>query len=366
MVGSVEIQLNDTDSAGVFRDEGGATEIVAPCFWRGWFPLEWEYPFQGTHERRRVLRVHSQEPIVIRDLSLQDAQFADLILRETKREIEWARSCAKAEWVRMALGERLFAVEARADVLLAEAERLAQGGSTLNEFWMALGLKMLGTFLEGVRVVSFADEFWRLSDETADLPQFSLLNRFLADPQTLMGFFLKAKGIFASTAKSRLPFFVVHDQDGRRVRTNLEVPREVSNVASLAQSLKLQGGNVSVVPTVLPLFVQLRALSCVYFTDPPYLAPANRLADMLQIPQHPTYAIHFDLAKACGHVLWRALLRDGRGRMSGVNQENRGRMEHQLQGKPTLTFLYVLGGEELLGSLIATAQIRETDAIGSP
>lgn len=365
--GYVEFEFNDTDSAGVVLGDRIGAEVAFEDDKKEWLPINWEYPF-SRRPYSRLLRVRHNKQLVIAGLRIKELNLGELLISETERELNWSRSLILSGGANLWLmpaqrGE----IESRVQSCKAEVLRLINESSTLGEFWLSLGKWMLGTTLKDVNVVSFVHDFWRITEDNARETRFFLLDRFLSEPEVVMPHYLQAKGI-ESEDFTRLPFFVVHEQDGWFVRDELllvngslrfgdiVLERQKTNcVQGLANELADRGIVASIVPKILPLIVQLRQLGTIYLTDPPYLASAQKFADALGTEQHEILSVKFDLTKVLEKRMWKALVRDFHER-SGSKSDNKSL--HHFQHHPTLAFLWVLGGEELIRRLAEVSQLN--------
>ena len=247
---------------------------------------------------------------------------------------------------------------------------------------MSLGQCILGKRLDGVTSVSFANEYWQLTPETAASPRFAILNRFLEEPATVVPLFFRAKNI-DSQDYSRLPFYVVHEEDGWLIRSEMRLadgcvqigdklleigghpPRSSTELARIFSDHDFQA---SVVPKILPLIVQLRQLGVTYLTDPPYLSAAAKFAGLLGIEQQPMLSVRIDLTKALEGKIWRSLLRDFHSKYSqrltyGWDEEHSQPLNKLIsywQHHPTLIFLWVMGGEPLLDRIVEATSLNIT------
>lgn len=369
--GYVEFEFNDTDSAGVVLGDRTGAEIVSRTNVRKndkeeWLPINWEYPF-SSWPHTTSLRIRHPRQMVIAGLKIKELNLTDLLVAETEKEFNWNRDLILSGganiWLTPVQREE---IETRVKSCKVEVARLINESSTLGEFWLSLGRWMLGATLKDVNIVSFVHDFWRLTVDNAREARFSLLDRFLYEPEVAMIHYLKAKSVELENL-TRLPFFVVYEKDGWFVRDELLCingglrfgdtvleEQKPNCVQNLVNQLADRGIVASIVPKILPLIVQLRQMGTIYLTDPPYLASAQKLANALGIEQQEILSVKFDLTKVLDKRVWRALVRDFHER-TGSKSDNKSL--HHFQHHPTLVFLWVLGGEELILRLAESSQL---------
>ncbi len=369
--GYVEFEFNDTDSAGVVLGDRIGSEIISKTSMsrsddKEWLPINWQYPF-SPKPYNRMLRIQHNKKLVIAGLKINELNLGESLVSETERELNWNRDLILSGganlWLTSVQREE---IENRVQACKVEALRLISESATLGEFWLSLGKWMLGPTLKDVSVVSFVNDYWKLNQNNAGEAQFNILDRFLSEPEVVMPYYLRAKGI-ESKDFTRLPFFVVYQKDGWFVRDELVFVdnslrfgdiilegQKTNSVQGLANELASKRIVASIVPKILPLIVQLRQLGTIYLTDPPYLSLARNLADSMGIEQHEILSVKFDLAKVLEKRIWRALVRDFHERLNGKSDN---KSLHHFQHNPTLTFLWVFGGEELIQRLADVSRL---------